>query len=384
MDPREGASSLEVSLFQKAMQTGTPVNGSLELVPFCNMDCDFCYVHLTPAQAGEAGGRIHSGKEWLKAAEQMREAGVLFLLITGGEPLLHPDFREIFSGLKKMGFILTLNTNGTLIDEGWIEYLKKEKPRRVNLTLYGAGPETYEKTCHYREGFDQSIRALHLLKKAGIDTRVGFSLGKENAQDAEAVLNIIRDLGMPVNFDPYMLPAVRERHLPFCQQSRLEPEEAARAFVRYLGSQCTPEILQQYAAAKLEEIRQTDVSRREEGTIKCLAGQCSFAINWQGEMRPCVILGEPSASIFTHPFAEAWETIREDCASIRLYSGCSVCRLRPVCRNCAACSLLESGSFLGRPAYMCRFAESLADALGKIAENRNTQDSVRPEDGKTV
>ena len=48
----------------------------------------------------ENKGRIRSAKEWLEIGNQMQEAGVLFLLLTVGEPLLHPEFKEIFIGLK--------------------------------------------------------------------------------------------------------------------------------------------------------------------------------------------------------------------------------------------------------------------------------------------
>lgn len=82
-------------------------------------------------------------------------------------------------------------------------------------------------------------------------------------------------------------------------------------------------------------------------------------MNWQGEMHPCVILTEPSLSVFKEGFDKAWQTIREGCESIRLYEGCSVCKLRPVCRTCAACHLLESGSYQGKPEYMCRYAREI-------------------------
>lgn len=359
MEVLDGATTIEKVLLERGAMMGAPVNGSLELLPFCDMNCNFCYVHLTPEEAKAAGGRVHTGKEWLELGEQMKKAGTLFLLLTGGEPLLHPDFREIFIGLKKMGFILTLNTNGTLIDESWVRFFREYKPRRINITLYGADPDTYEKTCHYREGFERTTRAIQLLSEAGIDTKVGFSLGKDNAQDAGAVLQMIRKWNLPAGFDTYMLPAVRERGKAFQNQTRLGPEEAADVFVDNLEYLTDGEQVEEYIDRKLQEIKETDVSKREEGRMSCLAGKCSFSINWQGEMHPCVILTQPARSVFEDGFESAWKTIREGCDKIRLYDGCSVCRLRPVCRTCAACHLLESGSYKGKPEYMCRYARQI-------------------------
>ena len=76
------------------------------------MNCDMCYVRLSREEMQQKG-RIRSGEEWIELAKQMRDAGTLFILLTGGEPLLHPDFQRIYYELKKLGMIVTLNTNGT-------------------------------------------------------------------------------------------------------------------------------------------------------------------------------------------------------------------------------------------------------------------------------
>ncbi len=79
------------------------------------MNCEMCYVRLDRA-AVERGGGLHTAKEWIEIGQQMRDAGVLFLLLTGGEPLLFPGFRELYEALRQMGFVLTINTNGTAAD----------------------------------------------------------------------------------------------------------------------------------------------------------------------------------------------------------------------------------------------------------------------------
>ena len=88
-----------------------------------------------------------------------------------------------------------------------------------------------------------------------------------------------------------------------------------------------------------------------------MAGQCSFTINWQGEMRPCVILTEPAVSVFDAGFEAAWRQIVEETGKIRLNAKCTACPLRHLCRTCAASALLEAGSYDAVPEYMCRYAE---------------------------
>ncbi len=115
------------------MQKKIPINGTLELTTACNLSCRMCYVH----SSAETPLTLPLS-EWLRIAEEMKDAGTLFLMLSGGEPLLYPSFRELFSKLKEMGFILTVNTNGTLLDREWADFFSENKPRRINISLYGA------------------------------------------------------------------------------------------------------------------------------------------------------------------------------------------------------------------------------------------------------
>ena len=163
MDPIQGATTLERRLVHKAKQSKVPINGSIELLPLCNMNCDMCYVRLSPSEM-EAQGRLRSLNEWLQVAEEMKNAGTLFLLLTGGEPLLYPEFKQLYLKLKDMGFVITINTNGTLIDEVLADFFSDHKPRRINITLYGSDDNAYQELCHYPGGFDKVMHAVKLLK----------------------------------------------------------------------------------------------------------------------------------------------------------------------------------------------------------------------------
>ena len=164
MEPLEGATTVERMLLDQARRTRTPANGSIELLPLCNMNCDMCYVRLSREEM-EAKGRLRTADEWLEIGRQMKDAGVLFLLLTGGEPFLYPDFRRLYLELRKMGMIITINTNGTLINEDLAEFFGKYKPRRVNITLYGTDEETYDKLCHYPGGYEKTLRGIRLLRE---------------------------------------------------------------------------------------------------------------------------------------------------------------------------------------------------------------------------
>ena len=132
MELIEDTPSVERVIMEKSKSTGTPVYGCLELTPLCNMNCEMCYVRLDHREM-QRQGRLRTGKEWLEVGNQMQQSGTLFVLLTGGEPLLHPDFQEIYLGLRNLGMILTINTNGTLLDEKWADFFALYPPRRINM-----------------------------------------------------------------------------------------------------------------------------------------------------------------------------------------------------------------------------------------------------------
>lgn len=355
MQPLEGATTVERKLMEHAAKNKIPINGSIELLPLCNMKCDMCYVRLSKKEM-EAKGRIHSAKEWLEIGKQMKDAGVLFLLLTGGEPLLHPEFKEIYLGLKKMGMILTINTNGTLIDEEWVAFFKENLPRRINITLYGTNNETYQRLCHYPNGFDKVIKAIQLLKANHIDVRIGGSITKLNVKDLDDLLVLQKQLDIPVRCDTYMMPATRERDMPYNMQVRLDPLQAAKARVQVLKIEMGEQLFQEYIDKSIFEVEHILPSEGKHH-MHCHAGSCSFTINWQGEMRPCVIMTEPAMSVFDHSFWQAWQYIHQETRKIILCQECNSCNKRTLCRTCAACALLETGSYEGKPEYMCQYAE---------------------------
>lgn len=363
MEPMESATTLERALLQQASQKRAPINGSLELLPLCNMNCDMCYVRLSREEMEQQGGRLRTVDEWLSVAREMQKAGVLFLLLTGGEPLIYPEFRRLYVELKKMGFILTINTNGTLIDEETAAFFRVHKPRRINITLYGCDDQAYQELCHYPGGFEKTVRGIRLLRESGVDVKVSGSITKANEQDVERLLAIGQELDVPVRMDTYMMPAVRERQQPYDLQSRLDPVRAARARVKALKGEMGEELFAAYVRENLRQIDEGEPGEELSKRMSCYAGSCSFTINWQGLMRPCVVMSGPSASVFELGFSGAWAYLKEELEKIFLSPKCSGCRIRGLCRTCAASALLEEGSYDAVPHYMCSYTEETVRLL---------------------
>lgn len=356
MEEMRDATTLEKQMMARAAALGRPINGSLELTPLCTMDCGMCYVRLSREEMAQRGS-LRTAEEYIALSQEMARAGVLFLLLTGGEPLLFPDFQKLYTELKGMGFVLTVNTNGTLLDESWADFFTQHKPRRVNITLYGSSEEAYEKLCRCPGGYEKAVKAVRLLKERGVDVKINGSATRLNRQDMAEIYRIGRELDAPVHMDCYMIPALHERGLPQDRQTRLDPESAARAEVEALRAELGPEGLREYAGLITAEIEN---EKKEYGTgIFCLAGNCSFTVNWQGELRPCVSLSEPSVPVFERGFEAAWQEIREKAKGLYMNEKCGGCPLRPLCKVCPAAARLETGAYDGVPEYLCRNAQEL-------------------------
>ena len=98
-------------LFRKASQNRIPLGGTFELSPVCNFSCRMCYVRKTRKELDKEGKKERTAEEWIELGRKCRDAGMLYLLLTGGEPFLYPDFNYLYEILQDMGLVLSINTN---------------------------------------------------------------------------------------------------------------------------------------------------------------------------------------------------------------------------------------------------------------------------------
>lgn len=350
--------SLEKILLNEAAYKKRPLNGSLELLPLCNMHCKMCYVRLDHEDVLKQGGLL-SLEKWMTIAKEMQKSGVLFLLLTGGEPLLFPGFKEIYLELQKLGMILTINTNGTLINEEWADFFAEHRPRRINITLYGASEETYASLCQYKKGYRKTLDGIRLLKKRNIEVKINGSITKENERDLINIYQIGKKMDIPVHIDTYMSPKAKKGNVDAFRECRLEPEKAAYIEYVSLKHELTKEKFIRYREKKIKEMENKKIF--SDGFL-CMAANCSFSIDWKGNMRPCVMENRLSFSVFDYGFETAWKNVIQEATSYKIYNKCRNCAYRPVCKICVASSHLEANRD-GVPEYLCRYAKKMAELL---------------------
>ena len=338
-------------LYRKASAAGIPLSGTFELTPVCNMDCKMCYVRMSRS-AQEAIAPLKGASQWLALAQEAKDAGMLYLLITGGEPFLHPQFQEILEGLHKMGFLITINSNGTMIDESVIAWLKNCPPVRINISLYGASNETYANLCGNPMGFTQTVNAIRLLQQAGISVKLNCSLTPYNAKDLPEMAAFSKQNNLILQVATYMFPPVRKDGRLTGTNDRFSPEDAAyyMAYADYLTLGKERFLAQE---GQLPEPLEAEGNCEGDG-VRCRAGKCSFWITWQGKMTPCGMFPEKNApNVFEMPFLNAWQAAKESICNIHLPARCSACNVKDICRACAAMVVTESGCFDKVPKYRC-------------------------------
>ena len=338
-------------LYRKAASAGLPFSGTFELTPLCNMDCKMCYIRLS-RQAQEKIAPLADAERWLKLAQEAKNAGMLYLLLTGGEPFSHPQIRQILEGLHQMGFVITVNSNGTLIGKETVSWLKDCPPVRINISLYGASDETYARLCGNPMGFTQTRNAIGLLKEAGISVKLNCSLTPHNAKDLPAMVDFAKENDLILQLATYMFPPVRKDGTLTGQNDRFSPEEAAyyMAYGEYLTLGKERFLAQE---GRLPELRESEENCQGDG-VRCRAGKCSFWITWQGKMMPCGMFPEENApNVFEMPFLNAWQAVKESICHIHLPAQCASCNVKDICRACAAMVVTENGCFDKVPQYRC-------------------------------
>lgn len=360
MDPLNHLNSIERNICNKADLAGLPIAGNFELLPLCNMDCKMCFAKMTRKEM-ESNSPMHDYIEWLDIAKQSSEAGTIFLLLTGGEPFLYPNLKELYGGLKKLGFIISINTNGTLITDEIVDWLAENPPRRLNITLYGASNDTYAKLCGNPNGFSQVMTAVEKLKKRNISIKFNCSLTPYNIHDQEAIYRISQELDIPMEMGFYMFPPIRKNNIEN-KKYRLSPKEAAMARYR-MEELMYGENHLAYVESALKQYYEYKQTKGYELGYTCRAGNSVYWINYDGTMSACSFTSDCKVNVFEQGFRSAWEQVHNHVSESRMSEKCHNCKMRILCPRCASAAISETGRIEEVPNYCCELTKHYTELL---------------------
>lgn len=380
--------SIKDRLYKQASKERIPLTGAFELSPLCNFRCRMCYVRKSAEEAEQEGG-IRPFEFWLDIARQAKEAGTVFPLLTGGEAFLYPHIRELYEAMCKMGMQVSINSNASCITEEIAEWLKQTPPVRINITLYGGSNESYGRLCGDPQGFDKVRRGVKLVAENGIRFQFNCSLTPDNAADLERMSDFAKEYGMGLRLATYMFPPVRRTGQTGDYEGRFTPEEAAYYQVLNDWKQLPPERFAALAnnARHFTELTPeilAEAASKPPREMGCLSGRCSYWVDWQGNLSGCGMMDFPKVSLKKYTLKEAWDQITQWTDNLRYSPVCGNCVNRSVCFSCAAMVYNETGTFEGRPVYLCEKAKYAAKYYGEFMEKLPEDIRNRVSDGGSV
>jgi len=351
--PELGYGEFSKRLHDKVAGQRIPIVGSVELTFQCNLRCKHCY--LDPIHDGIPGPQPLTVDEYRGIFSQLADAGTLWLLLTGGEPLLHRDFHDIYLAAKRAGFIITLFTNGTLFTPQLADLLAEWRPFQVEITLYGLTQATYESVTGIPGSHARCMRGIELLRERGVPFNLKTIAMTLNVHELEEMKAFAADLGVVFRFDP-VINACLDGGMG-CAQYRLSAEEVADLDVS------DPRRMKEWL-----RFQETASSRKvkPEFLYQCGAGLHSYHIDPYGQLSICMLSRTSQVDLRQTSFLEGWETTlkQERWRTDVLNPTCTSCDLRLLCGQCPGVAQMEMNDPAAPVPYLCEIAHQRAQVLG--------------------
>ncbi len=356
----------EFALWDKIADRRVPLDFCLEVTARCNNDCRHCYINL-PAGDAEARRQELSLAEIGDVADQAVALGTLWCLVSGGEPLLRADFSELYVMLRRKGLLVSVFTNACLVTEEHVALFKKHPPRDVEVTVYGATEETYERVTRHPGSFAAFRRGLDLLLDNGIKVRLKAMALCSNVHELPAIAAFCREhttdyfrfdplLHLRYDGDPRRNEEIRAERLSPEEIVAIEQGDEERATALEKG--CDKLIFPAYHGEVCDHL------------VHCGAGNRSFVVSYDGVFRLCADLWHPDCTydLRRGRLKEAWEELVPRVRDMRSASPeflerCRRCPIINLCLWCPAHAHLETGELDGFVPYFCEVAHARAGAL---------------------
>ena len=346
-----------------------PLNSVFEITYRCNNNCRHCWLRLPPG-AEERHEEVQLD-DIKRIVDEARVMGCRGWAISGGEPMLRPDFPEIFDYIARKSFGCSLNSNGTLITPEIAKLLKRST--KNNISVYGATAEVNDHITRNPGSFEATIRGLHYLKEAGVNFKIQIVPMKDNYHQLEDIKKLADSFGVKSRFGAEFLflsalDNLEQRHSIKCQ--RLTPKQMLE--------------LNKPDPVYIDKVKDEDIYeyRRYEGEDRvfwgCVYKRNSFQIDPYGNLVFCKYIKDPKLSynLKTGSFKEGWENVLPSLVEIYRFDkeymeNCGSCESRFDCHWCPAFAYLENRNYNSKVDYFCSIAKEREKYMdSRISQNR--------------
>lgn len=341
--------TLSSALRNKSTLSNIPISGNFEITSICNLRCVHCYVRDT-YNTNEL-----SFEEICDILDQIADAGCLWLLITGGEPLVRRDFTQIYQYAKKKGFIIFVLSNGTLITPDIADLFAEQPPFLLDVTMYGYSAETYEKMTGVPGSFEKFMKGIKLALDRNINLQLKTIPTTINAHEFTDMYRFTESLGIKFRYDAKIH---RKRdHSDEPLKYRLTPEEILSLDLSI------PELAE---AMSKEYTRMYGAPKPTDSLYICGAGKDSFFITCDGILNTCALSTIPGYDLRKGRFIDGFKLFPEAVNIKRTrQSECQTCPIVNICGQCPPYCELEHGDPEEKIEFQCRLAKLRVKAFVK-------------------
>ena len=327
-------SGLVMEMAAKALKLNIPLSVQLDLTYRCNERCIHCY--LDHDDHGEM-----TTAEIKDLLDQMADAGVFYLTISGGEILMRRDFFEILEHARARTFCVKLKTNGVLIRRKEAQRLRELGVEAVQISIYSHRPEVHDAITKVPGSLRQSIAAVRLLREQGLTVTMANVLMVQNAADYQGVRALAAELDAKFTIDPTITPMMdgdRSILNLNVDQAALQEVFRNRDLVGNVEEFCAPP---------------RGVDEEALDMLPCSAGHTACYVSPYGDVYPCVQFPLPSGNVRRTKFVDIWRDspqLKEVRGiTLRDMPSCSKCAHGATCTRCPGLAYME-GNMRG-PSY---------------------------------
>lgn len=311
------------ALKKEARRRGTPLYGAFELTSRCNFNCAMCYVHTMDNYTAMKSEL--TTEQWKSIMDTAHERGMLFALFTGGECLLRQDFKDLYLHVYNKGVLMSVNTNGSLLNDDYISFFISHRPERIQISLYGSDDSHY-KTATGVSAFSQVTHAIDELRKNNIFVEVAITANPMMKNDYATILRYVKQNNIDYSTSTYLIP------------TRDGDDDFTFSFEDQLFyTKVKNEVLEKKIAShgKIPPESGSPCEEHKYG-MPCNAGTIRFVVTSNGTMIPCMSIPEINISVLDNSFDDCWSYIHGEMKKVLQASECHDCFYKKYCPFCPA------------------------------------------------
>ncbi len=331
---------------------------ALNLTRRCNLTCAHCYL--------DAGVRRDGAPDEMKTAEVtglLDQIAALsdetMVVLTGGEPLLRPDFLDLARHATGLGLMVVVGTNGTLLSEARVAALQQAGVQAVGISLDSLDPAYHDDFRGRAGAWQQTTDGIDACRRAGLMFQLHFSVTDDNADELDAMISFARSVGAAVLNVFFLVCTGRGETVTNVSRDTYERvlarlAEAAREETELLvRARCAPHF-KRMALQMDPPLPVTLAQGYEAGG--CLAGTRYCRVTPEGELTPCPYMELSVGSLRDSGFAELWRDAPAfaQLRAPKLEGRCGACEYAKLCGGCRARPLARDGNMMGED-FLCGY-----------------------------